>query len=266
MSPRSILRRDVAVLIITLLIASLAGAPPAPAKRAAGATYTVDSTLDEPDANPADGKCVSFPSLKCTLRAAIMRANFDAGPDTIIVPAGVYTLTASGDDDAALVGDLDIKYDVTIVGAGSGTTIVDANGAVTHDRAFQVLSTAQNVTLSGLTIRGGQALSEAGSVAGGGGLALTGAAHLSLSDVLIEDNTGVQQGGGLLANFAAGGGLTLDHVVLRANSAVPSADSHQPQGDGGGRGWSCWTRPTRSTCTTARSTATRRRTGAGGCM
>src|SRR5437867_964039 len=45
-------------------------------------TYFVNSTLDLPDADPGDGKCAAANGA-CTLRAAIMQANFTAGPDTI---------------------------------------------------------------------------------------------------------------------------------------------------------------------------------------
>src|SRR5205823_4386816 len=113
---------------------------------------TVNSTDDSPDADPADGICATATGA-CTLRAAIMQANFATGAQTITLPSGVYTLTRAGYDDNALVGDLDIKHDLTIQGAGSGATIVDGNGAVTGDRVFQILNTAQNVALSGITIR-----------------------------------------------------------------------------------------------------------------
>src|SRR5438309_2465934 len=134
-----------------------------------GSTYVVNSTADEPDADPADGVC-STASGDCTLRAAIMQGNFATGPNTIMVPSGVYMITRVGYDDDALVGDLDIKHDLTIQGAGSGTTIIDGNGSATHDRVFHVLSTVQNVTLSGMTIRNGESLAINGGVIGGGGL------------------------------------------------------------------------------------------------
>src|SRR5262245_55411087 len=91
-------------------------ARPARAAPAAGHTYTVNSTLDQPDADPADGVCASTPAGLCTLRAAIMDSNFAAGPNTIILPSGTYTLTRSGYDDAAVAGDLDIGHDLTILG------------------------------------------------------------------------------------------------------------------------------------------------------
>ena len=52
-------------------------------------TITVTTTTDEFN-TPA-------PSA-CSLREAIRAANLDAGADTIVLPAGTYTLTISGDD------------------------------------------------------------------------------------------------------------------------------------------------------------------------
>src|SRR5438445_3216290 len=170
-------------------------------------TYVVNSTADLPDADPADGICAASTGV-CTLRAAIMQANFVAGPSTIIVPSGLYQITRVGYDDDALVGDLDLKHDMTIQGAGSGATIIDGNGSVTHDRVFQILSTVQNVTLSGMTIRNGESLSlpsptpSPPPVLGGGGLYIEGAGHVQVSDIIFDSNTG-QNGGGIYANFSS---------------------------------------------------------------
>jgi CSLREA domain-containing protein len=50
---------------------------------ALAATYTVDSTADEPDATPGTAGCLTA-GLKCTLRAAIQESNFSIGvPDEI---------------------------------------------------------------------------------------------------------------------------------------------------------------------------------------
>src|SRR6185369_11695995 len=113
--------------------------------------------------------------------------DFAAGPNTITLPAGTYVIERPGYDNNALVGDYDIGHDLTLQGAGSGATIIDGNGAVTGDRIFEILSTAEYVTLSGLTIRHGQSLSSTVGVIGGGGVYIEGAGHLTLSDVIIED-------------------------------------------------------------------------------
>ena len=148
----------------------------------AGSAYVVNNPADTPDADVGDPACADA-SGHCTLRAAIMQANFVTGLDTITLPSGVYLLTRPGNDDAAVLGDLDIADDLTIQGAGSGVTIVDGNGAVTGDRVFQILANAKDISLSGLTIRNGKKVAtfdEGGGLywEGGGG-------HLHLHDVTL---------------------------------------------------------------------------------
>ena len=205
-----ILRLGVVFFTVALTLQvnfSASGRPTLTPLLAAGNTYVVNSTLDTPNADPLQGLCADAQGY-CTLRAAIMVANFVKGADTIILPAGVYLLTRPGYDDGALVGDLDISDDLTIQGAGSDVTIVDGNGAVTGDRVFQILKTVQNVTFSGMTIRSGQSLASTVGVIGGGGLYMEGAGHLRLSDVILEGNTGLN-GGGLYANLSSQGGWSI---------------------------------------------------------
>src|SRR5512143_675914 len=147
------------VLVLAALFVCLLIAAVGPVARSAGATtssiFTVNSPLDEHNVDAAMGLCVSTPSGKCTLRAAVEAANYASTPSKITVPPGVYMLTRPGYDDNALVGDLDIKHNLTIQGVGSSATIVDGNGAVTHDRVFQILSSVSAVTMTGMTIRNG---------------------------------------------------------------------------------------------------------------
>lgn len=186
----------------------------------AGNIYIVNSTADTPDADVGDPACADA-SGHCTLRAAIMQANFVTGLDTITLPSGVYLLTRSGDDDAAVLGDLDIADDLTIQGAGSGVTIVDGNGAATGDRVFQILSSAKETSLSGLTIRGGKKVATFDE---GGGLYWEGeGGHLHLHDVIFESNT-AYYGGGLYMNYSSlGGSIELDNISVRANTATTAA-------------------------------------------
>src|SRR4051812_6297743 len=119
--------------------------------------YYVNSTDDLPDIDPVDGVCHAT-SGACTLRAAIMQANFTPGANAIVIPPGTYTLKRPGNDDNAVVGDLDITKSLTIQGAGSDQTIIDGNGAVTSDRVFHIHTTAIVVNMVGLSIRNGKAL------------------------------------------------------------------------------------------------------------
>jgi len=70
-----------------------------------------------------------------SLRAAITTANTNGEDDTINLPAWTYVLTVATGEEANLSGDLDINNanTVTVIGAGSGKTIIDGNGT---DRVF----------------------------------------------------------------------------------------------------------------------------------
>ena len=149
---------------------------------------TVDSTLDAPDL-VIDGACDDGAG-NCTLRAAIMEANANPGADTIMLPAGTYTLTVHGVDERcdgavpcggdgtagnpytpvisadASVGDLDITDDLTLTGDGPDVTTVQWGAApladdnpLTGDRIFHIQTTTTsitNVTIEGLTLRNGE--------------------------------------------------------------------------------------------------------------
>jgi hypothetical protein len=133
----------------------LAGIVPS-ARAVTPAVYTVDSTIDDVNISPGSGTCATVGGF-CTLRAA-MQAGFNT---TIILPAGLYTLTLAGrGEDASATGDLDIPpgASITIVGAGAAATIIDANGL---DRAFDVRG--GSLTLMDVTVRNG----DSGSGVGG---------------------------------------------------------------------------------------------------
>jgi CSLREA domain-containing protein len=195
-----------------------------PAVAAPENTYVVNSTADAPDADPANSVCATAGGA-CTLRAAIMQANFTPAADNITLPSGLYLLTRVGNDDIALVGDLDITAPITITGAGADVTIVDGNGAVTGDRVFQMLSAALQVNLSGITIRNGSVP----SLSGGGILYYNQSGGLSsilnLNNVVLEGNH-AGTGAGLNAlNVFVG----LQNTTVRNNTTTDSGN-----GDGGG--------------------------------
>jgi CSLREA domain-containing protein len=186
----------------------------------ASASFVVNSFLDEPDANQGDSICASTPSGQCTLRAAIMEANLLLGAETIVLPAGTYTLTitdTSGSEDS--VGDLDICSDLTISGADSSTTIINANGI---GRVFDVAcGVNRNVTISALTIRGGQnPVMSFGE--GGGGLRMSTTGALTLTNVIITDNMAWDGGGIFNSNY---GKLNIINSTVFSNTS--------PNGSGG---------------------------------
>ena len=174
------------------------------------ATFVVNATTDAVDAAPGDGVCDAGGGV-CTLRAAIHEANAVASADAVTLPAGTYTLTIPGSSAGITAGDLDVTQPLTITGAGAGTTIVNANGI---DRVFDLSRAA---TIAAMTIRGGA------TGACGGGIRNINA--LTLTDVVVTNNTAVTGGG--LCNDAGSSGATTTLV----DSSIESNAATQ---DGGG--------------------------------
>ena len=176
-------------------------------------TFTVNSTLDEPDSNVNDGQCISAPSEKCTLRAAVMQANVVNIDTTILVPSGIYTLIIPPvGPDGPETGDLNLTTPVsgstviTIIGAGANTTILDGNQL---DRMFYVHS-GRTAIISGVTIRNGYFLP---FTTGGGGIYSAGT--LTVTNSTISGNQAGFHGGGIY-NF---GKLTVTNSTISGNQA-----------------------------------------------
>lgn len=198
-----ILLRFPAALLLVLVAAALPMHSPA---TAAPQTFTVTKTVDT-----ADGVC----GADCSLREAISAANANPGADTIILPAGTYTLTLTTtleDDNAD--GDLDIRDDLTLMGASAATTSIVAAGG---DRVFHLLATA-SVTITGVTLRGN------GEVPGSGGVILVmPGTSLTLRDSVVRDGR-AGRGGGIEAlgddgNQRAIARATIERVTFTGNRA-----------------------------------------------
>ncbi len=192
-------------------------------------TFTVNTTTDENDANKVPGDV--------SLREAIIQSNATPGANTIVVPAGTYKLTISGSGETAgQTGDLDITNSVTIQGAGSASTIINANGL---DRALYVLgsgSTVPVVSISGVTIEGGRA-PDASSLGpnNGGGIEVSDAT-LTVDQSVIENNrTG--NGTGTSNSYAGrGGGINVDGGTLTVTNSIITANATGTGGTFGGDG------------------------------
>jgi parallel beta-helix repeat protein len=180
------------------------GTPPPPPP---GLTLTVNSTLDKVDTNPGNGTVDTGTANEVTLRAAVMEANAHSGADTIVLGAGTFKLTIAGtNEDAAAKGDLDITDDLTIQGAGAGVTIIDA---AQLDRVLQIMPLAK-LTLSGVTIKGGNASTFGGGIYNQG--------TLSLSQATVTQNTSADWAGGLYST----GQATVSNCVFSNNTITTS--------------------------------------------
>lgn len=203
---RTLLTGSLAAALLAVLVLT---APPAHGE---AKTFTVTYQGDTPDDNVGDGFChTAINNHPCSLRAALQEARFFPG-STINVQAGVYTLKRVGALEIfGENGDLNILEDVTILGAGAGTTIVDAS--LIGDRVLSVANVlgTPTVTISGLTFRQGRA--PAGFAAGGG---IYTAGNLTLRDCVVTSNTSAGTAGGV---FAAAGTLNLDNTRVGDNTA-----------------------------------------------
>ncbi len=203
--------------VSALVAAILAAGLLALAKPAWATDFTVNSTADAVDATSGDGTCATAGGA-CTLRAAIQQANASAGPDTITVPAGTYTLSIPNDkdqfqsdipEDQSAKGDLDIRSNMTINGAGADSTTVNGGDL---DRIFDLVAfTGATADISGLTITNGNVQTSED----GGGISVGFGTTLDLDDSTVSDNTVFFRGGGI-KNL---GTLTMTNTAVSDNTA-----------------------------------------------
>ena len=197
------------------------------------ATFVVNSMTDANDATPGNGVCeTATGNGVCTLRAAISEANVLAGDDIITLPAGTYTNTLVGVDDVNASGDLDITSNIVINGAGSGTTIIQANAAagVAVERVIHFPVTNSVTTFNGVTIQNGR---QATATFGGGVRVNAAGDNVTFNNCVISNNFSGFGGGGIIVNNATAV-LTLNNTTVTGNTAASSTAGNI--GFGGGIG------------------------------
>ena len=169
-------------VLLTLLVGLLAATPATPAH---AAPLTVDTLIDEDDGSCIDGDC--------SLRDAVATA---ANGDTITFSVnGTLTLT---------LDEIVINKDLTISGPGISKLTIDAHQASRH---FNI-SSGKVVTLSGMTLKNGQA--------GGHGGSIFNAGILTLDQMVLTQNSTSSQGGAIRTE----GGLAISNSSLSNNSAA----------------------------------------------
>lgn len=174
-----------------------------PASAGQAATINVTTELDEP-----------VGSGLCSLRSALAASWIDvpqggctagsAGPDTVVLPAGLYSLSF----------ELLVRGDVTIAGAGAGSTVVSQGGANRVMTLDMFLATDVDVTLDGLTLTGGHAPD-----GGNGDNKIQPAAPIGVAgQSATGGNGGFGAPGGAVYNPGVGT-LTLQNARITGNSA-----------------------------------------------
>jgi CSLREA domain-containing protein len=173
----------------------------------AGTTILVTKTADT-----ADGSC----DADCSLREAIASAR--SSGDTIQFAAPLFdapqTITL-GNDLRSLV----INKNLFISGKGANLLTVRRDTTANHFRIFTL--NANNILISGMTVRDGAALD-------GGGLKIDGG-KTTLRDLLVENNAAQADGGGIYVNDGAT--LVFDSGTVR-NNLIDTISNHDANGAG----------------------------------
>jgi hypothetical protein len=179
--------------IFGLVAVSLAGI--SPATPALAATYDVDTAIDSA---AAGYQACTAAANDCSLRGAIMKANDNAGHDTINVSLGTFLLD---------LGPLEIDSSLSLIGAGAGGTIIDG-----QDESRVIIVYGGNdptVSIVDLTVRNGRGLESQE----GGGVRVNSGAYVTIIRSIITDNGSLAPGGGL----ANGGTLVLIETSVHDN-------------------------------------------------
>jgi fibronectin-binding autotransporter adhesin len=225
-SPESSLRARTRRGAILAGLTACAAAGPLAAAASAATTYQVTGFSDS--AKACSGTVC--PSLRAAVKAA------DKTGGTIKLHGGIYKLSGG-----AGRGELDVSpahAAVTIVGAGSAHTTIKQTDGV--DRVIEV-DNQLPVTISGLTIAGGELRGATGPDNGAGGFALGGGilnyAKLTLNGVVVRNNfaTAGSGGPGTTSTGGLGGwataGISNQGQLTLLNSSV--INNHAFAGDGG---------------------------------
>jgi len=231
------------VLAASLLVALVS------AGAAQAASFTVNDANDAALANPSGTTCVSTNGGGCTLRAAVQAADNTGGSNTITLPAGTFTLSidSTGTNDPS-TGDLDVINgdSLTVNGTGASSTVINANHI---DRAFAVDAPADSLSISGVTITGGDAdvtststngysteSGYGGAIYSDGGLAVTNS-NLTADQAYDDggaiysdsDATSTTISGSSISHDSAGygdaGGVLVDNGTLSVSGSTFSNDA-----------------------------------------
>lgn len=187
------------------------------AVRATTSALIVDTTSDVLDGNTstvanllADRGADGFISL----REAIIASNNTAGADGIFLASGTYVSSILGaGENAAVTGDLDLRDDVTIVGASADTTMIRG----LSDRVFHVQNNA-TARFVGVTITLGAGTGD------GAGVFVAGGSTAVISESVISGNGTSGSGGGI----ANDGTIWLDQVLISGNGSTEAAGIENP--------------------------------------
>ena len=214
------------------------------------AVFNVNSLLDlslAPGVNP-DGTIAGTTTV--TLRSAIQAANTTPGGNTInLTLPGNYQITLAPktpNESDNLAGEFAIlpEGDLTITNSSGGAVTVSGGG---QSRVFDINPADTNnpathfrVTMQGFTITNGKAFDATGAdpdgaVATGGGIRDQGNQDLTLTNMVLSNNTATADGGGVsMENDTTNSQwtLTINACTITGNNAADAGGGVETDGSG----------------------------------
>jgi CSLREA domain-containing protein len=161
----------------------------------------------------------------CSLREAIDEANAAPNLDSIYLGDGDASAPPRGAHAARGARPIlqspftplpVIMTDMVLIGDGSTNNVVDADASPANPaRVFEIMGDI-DVVFRGFSITGGVA----SGTTGGGGILISGGAHLETTDVAVVDNSVVEGPGGGIAITGNGSTAVLDGTVVDGNQTL----------------------------------------------
>ncbi|HJT65247.1 MAG TPA: Ig-like domain-containing protein [Pyrinomonadaceae bacterium] len=196
-------------------------------------SITVDRTDDPSGASLTAASACTAAGSDCSLRGAIQLANTKTlstdQPTTINIPAGTYTLAINGAGGCVTegasgntIGDLELNEPVTILGAGSASTIIRQHGTGAANAGDRVMCLNEGFLLNlaysftGISIIGGR---ESNTIGGAGIIGGEKGNSLTLNDVTIANNQVINGNIGGAGIQITGGDLTINNSLIGGTSA-----------------------------------------------
>lgn len=140
--------------------------------------------------------CLSAGAACATIAAAVGKS---VDGDTIQIAAGTY-----------FENDILLSSSVTLMGAGSGSTIIDGGG---NGRIFRTYLTN---TIANVTIQNGATITPSSDIFVTGGGAILNSGTLTIQDSVLKNNSALGSGGAI---FTLNHALTIENTEIVSNTA-----------------------------------------------
>jgi len=145
-----------------------------------------------------------------SLRQAVLDANANAGPDSIVFDSGVF----GSPNTILLAGEIIITDSVTIDGTNPNNVVIDGGNV---DRIFRVEQASGQITVNfkNLSLQNGKAVTAITGGADGGAIGITDEA-VTIDNCIFTGNSALE--GGAVSLNANGGSLSISNSTFTANN------------------------------------------------